>query len=972
MSIPSEHGIVEPTQLDPCGCCETGVEKPAIHNPPGQPELDYRIGIHASFLRRMLARLPRQTIPGGEHAGQRPLKGLSTRAGDDASIALLDAWATVGDVLTFYQERIANEGYLRTATERRSILELARSIGYELNPGVAAGAFLAFTVDEGESTPDETTIAAGTQVQSIPQEEGELPQTFETMNEFEAKAWWNALRPQLSEPQEATLASESLFLQGSNLDLEPGDRLLLLETSDDTVAAGVRRRIRTVERDVENDRSFVTFEPEEAGATLSGAGSVASPALVAALQAAPATAKQTEGAKTLKAMDFGGAFNAGQADLLLSSELSESQFQAILKSSRWQGSDLRAYAGKKQKPAGSGEIEVHVLREKTPIFGHNAPHYKSLTKEVNGAFHDWDNPDWEIWKDSVKQNNTAGATGSFKTLSAAKAAQSAMSSPVAEYSDADLYLARPLEGIIAQSWLLLERPGGYRIYPIDKVVSGSLAGFAMSAEATGLILGALPGDPAGAAKESAFKVRTTTAYVRSEALTLARTPLTADLQQGSTTLTLDSLVLDLQTGQPVALIGEQADAEGVERSEIKLLETITHHENQTTLTFSEGLKYSYRRQTVTLNANVVRATHGESVVGEVLGSGDGAQANQRFRLKKPPLAHVSANTPSGAQSTLTVRVNGVRWQEVASLYPLDGTARAYTVRIDDEGNANVIFGNGKRGARLPTDQENVTASYRSGIGSAGEVVAESLSLLKKRPFGVRSVTNPLPASGAGDPETLDDARQNAPLTILALERIVSLQDFEDFARAFAGIGKAQAVALWHGESELVHITVAGADGGEIDETSDLFVNLRDAIHGARDPLRPVMLSSYQPRIFDVKARLLVDEDYAWEAVKSQARDALVSAFSFQARAFGQFVTAAEIVNILHGVKGVEAVDLDKLYVVDASGNPEGELFSAVLPARTARPNPDSKAAVEGADPTQRRRFLPAELLLINPFGITLG
>ena len=48
------------------------------------------------------------------------------------------ACACVADVLGFYQERIANEGYLRTATERRSVLELARTIGYELKPGVAA------------------------------------------------------------------------------------------------------------------------------------------------------------------------------------------------------------------------------------------------------------------------------------------------------------------------------------------------------------------------------------------------------------------------------------------------------------------------------------------------------------------------------------------------------------------------------------------------------------------------------------------------------------------------------------------------------------------------------------------------------------------------------------------------------------------------------------------------------------------
>ena len=67
-----------------------------------------------------------------------PLAGLTTRDPSDPSIALLDAWAVVADVLTFYQERIANEGYLPTALERRSLLELSRLIGYRLRPGVSA------------------------------------------------------------------------------------------------------------------------------------------------------------------------------------------------------------------------------------------------------------------------------------------------------------------------------------------------------------------------------------------------------------------------------------------------------------------------------------------------------------------------------------------------------------------------------------------------------------------------------------------------------------------------------------------------------------------------------------------------------------------------------------------------------------------------------------------------------------------
>ena len=60
------------------------------------------------------------------------LRSLTTRDPDDFTIALLDGWATLADVLTFYQERIANELWLRTATERDSILRLAQLIGYRL------------------------------------------------------------------------------------------------------------------------------------------------------------------------------------------------------------------------------------------------------------------------------------------------------------------------------------------------------------------------------------------------------------------------------------------------------------------------------------------------------------------------------------------------------------------------------------------------------------------------------------------------------------------------------------------------------------------------------------------------------------------------------------------------------------------------------------------------------------------------
>src|SRR5262249_22067054 len=54
----------------------------------------------------------------------------------------VDLFAYVGDVMLYYQDRIANESFLQTATGRRSVLQMLRLIGYELKPPIAAAADL--------------------------------------------------------------------------------------------------------------------------------------------------------------------------------------------------------------------------------------------------------------------------------------------------------------------------------------------------------------------------------------------------------------------------------------------------------------------------------------------------------------------------------------------------------------------------------------------------------------------------------------------------------------------------------------------------------------------------------------------------------------------------------------------------------------------------------------------------------------
>src|SRR5947209_10393286 len=167
----------------------------------------------------MQVRLADTNLPG--------LHELKARRNDDFSLALLDCWAVVADVLTFYQERIANESYKRTATEKVSLLELARLVKYELQPGVAADSYLAFTLEEAVGSPGRTIIDIGTKVQSLPNP-GEQPQTFETSEKIEARAVWNAMKPPLMKLQPLSPDMPEVILKGLNANLRQGDALLIV------------------------------------------------------------------------------------------------------------------------------------------------------------------------------------------------------------------------------------------------------------------------------------------------------------------------------------------------------------------------------------------------------------------------------------------------------------------------------------------------------------------------------------------------------------------------------------------------------------------------------------------------------------------------------------------------------------------------------------------------------------------------
>ena len=119
------------------------------------------------------------------------------------------------------------------------------------------------------------------------------------------------------------------------------------------------------------------------------------------------------------------------------------------------------------------------------------------------------------------------------------------------------------------------------------------------------------------------------------------------------------------------------------------------------------------------------------------------------------------------------------------------------------------------------------------------------------------------------------------------------------------------------------------------------------------------IDSFTEALFNLTASVLIDPAYTWENLESAIRDALIDAFSFAKRDFGQSASGAEVMAVIHGIKGITAVDLDELYRLDESGGRVGESLAPVLRAQLARAGSDEEG------------ILPAELLLINEGGIAL-
>ncbi len=979
-----------------CGCCSgTSIQTPRpIGNQPGQPAILYRTGSWAAFKESMLARL--------SSAGYPALSSLRTRDDDDFTIAFLDASAVMLDILSFYQERLANESYLRTAQQLQSLTQLSRLIGYQPAPGIASSVYVAFTLKTTPGAPSNpttppTTIPASTQVQSVPAQ-GQMPQTFETSGPIPAKPDWNALPVLAALPWTASSAT-GMYLAGTATQLNAGDMILMLggRATDNTSGDWSVQFLTAVTPDTANSRTWIEWAtPLPSSSSLTSA----SPLLFAFRQRAalfgynaiepymldianlknfpaPAADGDWKGLRPSTTIDLDSSY----------SKIAINSWVALVQQTL--GSISSSALGDASIASGISQLEKLRVSGHGPVLGHPFAGGQSIASSLSTS------ADLYMASDiaAVSRSDfgmsakitrivpdTTNDLGNYSARTAIAFAQSESLTPALQPLDYPLYgtlvdiqALRPdliSASVIAISGTAQKITLNTGVSNLQFVPDDRTTPVPVSAGDTFTLIAPppLPFNPGG----SIPSWSESTVALTLKAMDASGRTGTLQGLSSSVPLYLSyfSLAAPSKSDPVISECAVVSQTVGVMAPN----SSTPHTEFQLT----SSLLNCYCRATAAVNANVALATAG-ATVREIMGNGTAATPNQSFTLRQKPLTYVQANTVNGRQSTLTVRASGVAWSEVPTLYEQAPTAQVFFIENQSGGTSDVLFGDGLEGATLPTGQNNIVGSYRTGSGSMGNVAAGAITTLMQRPLGVSGVTNPQAATGGADPESIDDVRSNAPQTVLTLGRAVSIADYQNFAATFAGIAKAYAIWIPSGAARGVLLTVAADGGTALPPGNPTLTKLISALKSYGNPLIPVNALSFIETLFGFTADVQYDSSYDQPTVEATIRRTLTFTFNFANRTFGQGVSADEIASVIQGIAGVIAVNVTGLtpYQSSASGdlaNLNGGFtvsnWNAWMsqPVTVPRSNADTTSRICAYVPVPSAQGSPlqAEILVLSP------
>jgi hypothetical protein len=835
-----------------------------ITNPPNLPAIDYRAGDFASFRQALLRNLP----------GEQALAGWRPSAQGDLALQLLEWWAYLADVLTFYSERIANQSYLGTAVPPGLLPTagaaaapgpavasgapglpdtptlIAGNMGYQSKPGLAATGQLAVLVNAKTAI----TLPPLFAVQSKPGP-GQQAQVFEA----DAGGWTclpsdagGVVNVDLAYPttfsgegaitvSDANFSKPGPLLKGSVTSIKAGDVVVIGSIAGDlgmtnSVATSVTHVAPEVDvRGRTNTRlSLDAFTPPSGFADGGTPVSVSQCQVLRTVRSTPTYAFSATGGGTSPIAEGAGAIAPVISGLILPTD-----------------TPIGIHLAGLTRDIAVGDL---VVLEMPPAEGAANPSYQAT--QVT-AYQE------TIWY----ANADAPATAPQKPPSESTTAHPTESAIPIPHS-----FIQVEAGAIAEGASVTRVFYGYR--PVTDILDEE------------------PSPAITASEIAQFLVQPN-----------------------------DAVDTSAKVGDAVLIEG----ADGLGAVGWLTAVPVSGQPLQLKSTSSASIKLPMR-----VLFNVVNVTAGKTVSGEVLGGGDATQTSQSFALAKSPLTYLQGADPTQPVSTLQVFVDGAPWTEVGDFNGQGAEARVFITRRDKHQNTLVTFGDGVHGARPSTGSGNITATYRYGAGPGdpargGPAPTTLVTVLTPYP-GLGSVRNPIAMTGGAAPSAPTEVQQSAPNAVLALGRAVSPADYQALAAQSPLVTGTLVQSAWDPIARRTAVTVFVRGGDQAVAATQA------ALAPATDPNRAVRVVPAIEVDLWLSAVIVFDPQAApaasiTSAVTSALTDPVTGLFAPANLAVGASLYDSQVLAACMGVTGVTAA---RSLILKVAPTPPPDDLSSVM------------------------------------------
>lgn len=297
-----------------------------------------------------------------------------------------------------------------------------------------------------------------------------------------------------------------------------------------------------------------------------------------------------------------------------------------------------------------------------------------------------------------------------------------------------------------------------------------------------------------------------------------------------------------------------------------------------------------------------------------VGARQGLRKTETFPASGDPHQTFVLSGQNIGQNSLRVQLQGHDWTEVGHFQESDTDSRHFQTETDGLGKTSVIFGDGIRGA-VPCNGNEIEVSYLETLGGAGNIganlITETLTSVYQDGSQISlAVTNPVPATGGCDQESLAHARKQAPAEVRSLWKAVTRDDYKALAEGFPGVAKAKVLDANNCENiryYQVNLVVAPNGGGR--PSPLLMEDLAQYLE--RRKVITVEINIFAPiyRAINIDAEIFAYKHEDLELVRSRVEQTLADFFAFERMTFGATIHFSDVMAALDGVRGVSHVRL---------------------------------------------------------------